>query len=88
MKRFEQIVEDSQQQMAQGASREEIIASLHAQGISIIESMKVIRVLYGVNLHDAKLIVTAHPVWANLVQSWDPIHAALIEYLEKEAQER
>ena len=79
MKRFEQIVEDCQKQVAQSASRDEVIASLHAQGVSIIESMKIVRVLYSVNLHDAKLIVTAHPVWADLVQSWEPIHAALLE---------
>jgi hypothetical protein len=88
MKRFEQIVEGSQKQMAQGASRDELIASLHAQGVSIIESIKVVRILYHVNLRDAKSIVTAHPVWADLVQRWDPIHAALLEEFEKETRER
>jgi len=88
MKRFEQLVEDSQKQMAQGASSDEVIASLHAQGASIIESIKVVRILYHVHLRDAKRMVTAHPVWADLVQRWDPIHAALLEAFEKEARER
>ncbi len=74
--------------MAQGVSRDELIASLHEQGASIIESIKVVRMLYHVNLHDAKLIVTAHPIWADLVQRWDPIHAALVEEFEKETRER
>ena len=87
MKRFEQFVEDSQQQMAQSVSRDEIIASLHVQGASIIESIKVMRILYHVNLRDAKIMVTAHPVWADLVHRWDPIHAALLEAFEKETHE-
>lgn len=88
MKQYEHIVEDCQEQVARGASQEDIIANLHAQGVNIIESMRVIREVYGVGLGDAKRIVTAHPVWTPLVQHWDPIHAALIEELAKEAKGR
>jgi hypothetical protein len=65
MEKFEQIVEDYQKRVARGASRDEVIASLHDQGVSIIESMKVIRVLYEVNLGGAKRIVTSQRAFHN-----------------------
>ncbi|GLV57540.1 hypothetical protein KDH_43760 [Dictyobacter sp. S3.2.2.5] len=86
MDQFEHILEDCQKQVARGASQEEIIVNLHTQGVNIIESTKIIRGVYHIPLIDAKRIVTAHPVWTSLVQSWDPIHAALIEELEKDAK--
>ncbi|GCE25855.1 hypothetical protein KDA_13390 [Dictyobacter alpinus] len=84
MELFENILEDCQKQVAQGASQEKIIANLYTQGVNIIESMKIIRELYHIPLIDAKRIVRAHPAWASFVQSWDPILAAFIEEVEEE----
>ena len=85
MERLEQIVEDYQKRMAQGASRDEVITSLSAQGFSMIESIKVFRELYEGNLGDAKRIVTSHPIWA---KSWESIHDVLIEIVKNGDSDR
>jgi ribosomal protein L7/L12 len=80
-KSFEQVREDYQKRVSQGEPRDDVIASLHADGLSIIESIKAVRTLYGVGLGDAKQIVTAHPVWAEVVRNTQPLHEKMIKVM-------
>ncbi len=61
-KSIEQVIEDYKMRVAQGEPRNDVIVSLHADGLNIIESIKVVKALYGVNLRDAKWIVTSQLV--------------------------
>lgn len=67
-----------------GATREEIVARLHERGISIIDSMKVLKELYGLSLGEAKAVVTAHPAWISAVTRADVLHGEIVEALSKE----
>ena len=57
---------------------------LRQEGITIVESMKVLKEIYKLSLGEAKELVTAHPVWAAEVRSADSLH----EELEKALQEK
>lgn len=65
----------------EGELRDDVIASLHADGLSIIESIKAVRTLYGVGLGDAKQIVIAHLVWAEVVRNTQPFHEKIIKVM-------
>ncbi len=76
-KSFEQILEEQQRRVAQDEPIEHVIASLHAEGLTITDSMKAVRSLYGVDLGIAKELVSSHPVWAKVVEANEPLHALL-----------
>jgi hypothetical protein len=42
--------------------------------------MKALRILYGINLGEAKTLVTAHPIWSSVVHANEPLHEALEKY--------
>lgn len=59
------------------------IVFLHAEGLSIVESIRVVTELYGLGLGEAKRLVTANPVWAEVVEATNrAIDAYLDEYPE------
>ncbi len=76
-KSFEQILEEQQRRVAQDEPIESVIASLHAEGLTITDSMKAVRSLYGVDLGTGKELVSSHPVWAKVVEANEPLHALL-----------
>jgi len=45
------------------------IVFLHAEGLSIVESIRVVTERYGLGLGEAKRLVTANPVWAEVVEA-------------------
>lgn len=83
---FQNLIELCREKINDGATREAVVTYLHGQGLNIIDSMKVMRKLYNLSLGEAKAQVTAHPVWADIVQSADGLHEELISVLEKESE--
>ena len=81
-KRFEEIIVEYRHRVAQGESIENVIENLHLDGITITESMKVLRELYGFTLKDAKSAVVKHPVWLDVVNSADALHQELEQFKE------
>ncbi len=64
---IDQAIARYQHDRAAGASLEQMIFRLHEDGFSIIDSFKVIRAVYTVDLADARYMVSAHPIWSNYV---------------------
>ncbi|KHD08352.2 hypothetical protein PN36_31105 [Candidatus Thiomargarita nelsonii] len=58
------------------------IKALHKQGLSIIESIKMLMSIYNVSLSEAKFFVSAHPVWKPVVEAAKPLHEDLIKIAE------
>ena len=61
---------------------EDIIVMLHDKGLSLAESVWVLQQVFGESLAKLKEVVTAHPVWAELVSCTEPLHDEL-ENLER-----
>lgn len=70
-------------EMARGTPIEKIIVLLHGRGSSIVESIAIVREITQMSLKDAKMLVTAQPVWEKLVEATEPLH----DELEKLAQQ-
>ncbi|MCA1578804.1 MAG: hypothetical protein LC794_15735 [Acidobacteria bacterium] len=81
---YENLLEECRRRVSKGASREDLILYLRHEGITIVESMKVLKEIYSLSLAEAKEQVTAHPAWANEVRSADILHEELQDALEKE----
>ena len=62
---------------AAGRSETEILAAVRNGGGWAIESIKVLRALYGLSLYEAKMRLHASPVWADQVPGWERVHDEL-----------
>ena len=62
-----QIISKYKEYTASGKGSDAVLSRLYEEGVSIIDSMKVIRALYGINLAEAKRIVSVHPIWKAIV---------------------
>ena len=81
----EEIVRTCRTLLTQGYSQDDVILYLHQQGLSIIHSIRVLRILYGIGLAEGKQLVTSHAVWAETVAAHEPLHDALERILREEA---
>lgn len=79
-KKFEKIIEKYRKRIRSDWTIEEVINGLHSEGLTITDSMKALRILYGINLGEAKTLVTAHPIWSSVVRANEPFHDALERY--------
>ncbi len=70
-------LQDCERVVSLGSTREELIMYMHEHAFSIIDSMKVVRYIYGISLAEAKRMVTSHPVWADTVRTTAPLHDAI-----------
>lgn len=66
---------------------DKLILRLHEEGNSIIESIKAVRELLGVNLGEAKQLVSQNPVWHDVVEAHIPLHDELIALMEQSGGE-
>jgi hypothetical protein len=80
----EELLGEARTRLEQGATREQLVGLLHQRGLSIVESMWVIHQACALPLAAAKDVVTAHPVWAELVRATAPFHDELQKQLESE----
>lgn len=72
----------AREQKEQGVTEDAVIPRLKEQGFSILDSIKVIKHVYGRNLAEAKLIVTGHPAWGREAHSMDRLHQEILDVLE------
>ena len=73
----ERIGRECSDKLRDRTSIDEIVEHLHAQGLSVIESMKILGKYCGVSLSVAKDVVTSHPVWRDHVARHEPFHDEL-----------
>lgn len=62
---YEHILEEYQKRVEQGERIEDVIADLRANGLSMFDSIRDVKKLYGLALKDAQQDVREHPVWVN-----------------------
>ncbi|EJE49527.1 hypothetical protein PMI14_05900 [Acidovorax sp. CF316] len=55
----------------------DLIARMHAQGHTIVETIKAVRKEFSLSLGEAKIQVSNHPAWADIVRAAEPLHDAL-----------
>ncbi len=68
----------------EGKSTSMIVETLYKDGLTITESMKVIREAFAISLGEAKTIVSDHSVWNETVEVSKPIQEAFIKSIYNE----
>jgi len=63
---------------ADGASADDSVTKLRANGISVVSSIRIIRNSYKIPLAEAKSLVANHNVWNSMTESVKPFHDELI----------
>lgn len=58
------------------------IKMLYHQGLTIVESIKVLMSNYQMSLREAKSLVSDHPVWNPATEAAEPLHKEIIRILE------
>jgi len=86
-KKMGEFVGSLRSRLREGASLSDIVAELHASGLTIIESIHVVREACSISLGQAKEIVTSHPVWAKVVRAAEPLHDDLEEIFRQRETE-
>lgn len=76
---LEASIETVRYRLGQGVSLEDVVAELHADGLTIIQSIRVVREASDLTLGQAKEVVSSHPVWAEVVRAAEPLHEDLEE---------
>ena len=79
---LEEVKTKCQKEIRDGKNSEEIVELLHASGLNITESMKIIMELFNISLGKAKMIVAGHPVWKNVVDAASPLHDDMIRNID------
>ncbi|MGE4157875.1 MAG: hypothetical protein AB7F75_02130 [Planctomycetota bacterium] len=65
-----------------GMSLNDTIFMLKQEGLSIIDSIIVVRDVHGLSLGQSKIAVTSHPCWVEFVQASEPLHDELEKLAE------
>lgn len=55
----------------------DLIARMRAEGHTIVETIKAVRKQFNLSLGEAKIQVSNHPAWADVVRAAEPLHDAL-----------
>ena len=63
-----------EQKLQAGVPLDDVIAYLHAQGVSILDAIKVVRKAGGMSLGDAKQVVSCHAAWRSIVKANAALH--------------
>jgi hypothetical protein len=81
------LTERCRQMAKEGVSISEIISYLREQRVTIIDSIKVVRELYGMPLRQAKSIVSEHASWRDVAEAGDTLHEELEAAIQQETNE-
>ena len=76
------------QMTKQGASISDVISYLHQRGVTIIDSIKIVRELYGMPLRQAKSTVAGHSSWRDVAEAGDILHEELEAAIQKETSKK
>lgn len=71
---------------AAGAAQTAVVAAMRAEGLSILDAIKMARSVFGVSLGVAKQIVTEHPAWREEAAKSDAFHEELLDMFEHKAE--
>ena len=82
------MMERCRQMAKQGVSISEITSYLRQQRVTIIDSIKVVRELYGMPLRQAKSIVSEHASWRDVAEAGDTLHEELEAAIQKETNKK
>jgi len=63
-----------------------VISFLKESKFSIIESMKIIREIYGISLAESKFQVVSHPSWKKIVAGHQKLHDELEDLITKASE--
>ena len=80
---LDKLIDLAAKQRRRGCSMEEILASLRSEGATIVDSLKVVRVVEDVSLGRAKEIIDSSDTWADMHESNEGIRSLAIKVLEE-----
>ena len=75
--RYSALLAHAKQLHESAASEDEILAAMRRAWPSPIQSIKVLRTIYGIPLAEAKRRLHASLVWTDQVADWEALHAQL-----------
>ena len=79
---LKELIESSTKLRQEGLSLEKMLASLKAEGASIVDSLKVVRAVEGVELGKAKEIIDKSETWADLREVNDHLRSVAAQSLQ------
>lgn len=82
------LLADCKELAKQGLEEGELITHLHKHRATITESIKVVMEAYQMPLSDAKHLVSAHPLWKDVVAAAVPLHNELEQELRNDSKEK
>lgn len=62
-----------------GGTMADLIRELHSHDLTIIQSMRFLVQECGVSLAEAKVLVSNHPVWSEIVQASEPLKDEIVD---------
>jgi hypothetical protein len=74
---IDHIISKYQALIERGMSQNDVILHINREGLSITQSIKIVRTLYNLPLGEAKQVVSSHPVWETTVRNAEPFHEEL-----------
>ncbi len=83
----DQILQEIRKEAKEGMNIPSAIEKLSTQGVSITHSIRIIRIVYGLSLAEAKKLVENHPVWKEMTGSTRPYHEELMNHLHELSNE-
>ena len=81
------ILQDIRKDAKNGLNIPSAIEKLATKGVPITHSIRIIRIVYGLSLAEAKKRVESHPVWNEMVGSTQPYHEELMNHLHELSNE-
>jgi ABC-type dipeptide/oligopeptide/nickel transport system ATPase component len=83
----DKMVQKIQRDAKKGMLISDAIEKLSTCGVPITQSIRIIRIAYGISLAKAKKIVESHPVWKEMFDTTKPYHNELINHLHELSDE-
>jgi hypothetical protein len=74
---LDEIRAQTQELADNGAPADELIVHLHGAGLSVVESIRILRQALGLRTGEAKRLVTGHPLWRDEARASEPLHEAV-----------
>ncbi len=84
----EHIVRTCQEMVEGGTDIKGVIEYLHGQQLTITECMKTLIIVYDMSLHDAKSLVSTHPVWNDIVSSSEALQIEAEHVIREEEKKQ